>query len=171
MARRLRGQAPKADRIQPRDRNVAGLTYAGTQLRAHCPMCGMMANIERFSDGAHEVDTYTQYYGGSIRQYYEEAPQYQEQAMRLMLDQLDDIRAYLLDSLGEPEPEEPAERASRRRREVSPMTQPIDEEDLETLDEDQLTYELDAFDDEEFEEGPDELDDSEEVEEDDEDTL
>lgn len=101
MARKLRNRTSDSRSVTAQPRNVAGLTYAGSQLRAHCPLCGMMANTERFSDAPFEVDTQMQYYGGSIRQHYESAPEYTEKVMRLILSQLDEVRDYLLEELGE----------------------------------------------------------------------
>ena len=110
MARRLRGNRERPERIVPAERDVSGLSYAATQLRAHCPTCGMMANIERFMQAPHDVDTWTQYYGGEIRQHYEEAPEYTDQLLRVLLSHWEETRAYLMGELGieaeEPEIEE-----------------------------------------------------------------
>ena len=112
MPRRLRGNRERPERIVPAERDVSGLSYAATQLRAHCPTCGMMANIERFMQAPHDVDTWTQYYGGEIRQHYEEAPEYTDQLLRVLLSHWEETRAYLMGELGmeaeEPETEEDA---------------------------------------------------------------
>lgn len=124
MARKLRNRTSDSRSVTAQPRNVAGLTYAGSQLRAHCPLCGMMANAERFADAPFEVDTQMQYYGGSIRQHYESAPEYTEKVMRLILSQLAEVRDYLLEELGE-SPDRPV---------------PELEEDPEDVDEDEESF-------------------------------
>lgn len=113
MARRRRSRR-QSDNLPPAltveyDRDTAGMWQ---QLRAHCPQCGMMANIENFGAGPYEADTQIQYFGaGKI--FYEPAPEHQEDAWRLMLEYAERVVEYLRDQLGvadeEPESDEDEE--------------------------------------------------------------
>ena len=138
MARRLRGNRERPERITPAERDVSGLSYAATQLRAHCPTCGMMANIERFMQAPHDVDTWTQYYGGEIRQHYEEAPEYTDQLLRVLLSHWDETRAYLMRELGieadEPEIEEDAGEEGEFAEPEEEPEEPEEPEDEEEVD-------------------------------------
>jgi hypothetical protein len=100
MPRRIRRFGPQRREIAPVERDVSGLSYAATDFHAHCVMCGMMAAMGRFQEAPHDVDTYQHFYGGSIRQQWELYPELRETALRLMLAQVDAIRAYLLGALG-----------------------------------------------------------------------
>ena len=145
MARRLRGNRERPERIIPAERDVSGLSYAATQLRAHCPTCGMMANIERFMQAPHDVDTQMQYYGGEIKQHYEPAPEYTDQLLRVLLSHWEETRAYLMGELGieadepeieegvgeEPEFERPEEAEEEDAEEEEPEEEEEEEEDVE----------------------------------------
>lgn len=100
MARKLRSGKAKPEVIKPAERDIAGLSYAGTQVRGHCVVCGMMADVERYQDGIHEVAAWMQYYGGQIKQHYELAPEYRDAILRLQLAQVEAARIYLMDALG-----------------------------------------------------------------------
>ena len=80
--------------------------FNGTDYHAHCPTCGMMARIERFAEAPHEVQTYFHGYGGPVYQHWEEAPEYREEALRMMLAHIEETRAYLMGELGMDEEEE-----------------------------------------------------------------
>lgn len=36
------------------------------KLRARCPCCGMMADVDRFEGGPHEVEVFIQRFGGKV---------------------------------------------------------------------------------------------------------
>lgn len=135
MPRPMRRQSTP-DRVVAQKRNVAGLTYAGSQLRAHCPLCGMMANVERFEEGPYEVDAQMQYYGGSIRQHYEDAPQYLKDVLRMILQELPQVRTSLLQQLGEEKTQrtivqdEQIDRTSNGEEDEPDDEEEDDEEDL-----------------------------------------
>ncbi len=130
MAGRLLGNRERPERIIPAERDVSGLSYAATQLRAHCPTCGMMANIERFMQAPHDVDTWTQYYGGEIRQHYEPAPEYTDQLLRVLLSHWGDTRAYLMGELGI-EADEIEEGEPGVNDEIEEIEEPEEEKELE----------------------------------------
>lgn len=83
-----------------------------TQLRYHCPACGMMANIERLDDAPYAVDVWLQRFGGGRnRMAYDEIqdPDLRADVLRTLLDLLPAIDAYLRSELGEEEEEESAD--------------------------------------------------------------
>lgn len=102
MGRRIRHRV-SIDPIPRQTASYDSATYAGLDHHAHCVTCGMMASLQRFADGPHEVQAYTHYYGGSIRQAWEEAPELRADALRLMLAHVDVARKYLLSELGQAE--------------------------------------------------------------------
>ena len=159
MARRLRGNRERPERITPVERNIGTMSYAATQLRGHCPTCGMMANIERFQEAQHEVDAWMQYYGGEIKQHYERAAEYDNDLMRTILAHLDNTRAYLMGELGI-ETEEIEEEESEIEEEVEEIEEPEEEFEEEMApeeneveeEEEEEPYELTPPEEEEFDE-------------------
>lgn len=101
MPRQLRSARER----EPEYRDVPNLSESSFGDRhdyhAHCVMCGMMAGLERFTEAPHEVDAYFHGYGGAVPQYWAEAPDRRQDALRLMLAQVHAVAAYLREELGE----------------------------------------------------------------------
>ena len=146
MPRRLRSSR-KMRREYREVPEMTAASFAGTDYHAHCPTCGMMANLDRFAEAPHEVQTYFHGYGGQVPQFWEEYPEYREEAMRMMLAHIDNTRAYLMGELGidEEEAEEIEE------PEIEEEIEEIEEPEEEELTEDQAEA-MDALADEAIEE-------------------
>lgn len=136
MPRRLRSSR----KVQREYREVPEMTaasFAGTDYHAHCPTCGMMANLDRFAEAPHEVQTYFHGYGGQVPQFWEEYPEYREEAMRMMLAHIDNTRAYLMGELGirEEEAEEIEEEEPEIEEEIAESEEEeLTEEQAEAMD-------------------------------------
>ncbi len=102
-----------------------GATYAALDYHAHCVLCGMMASIERLQQAPHDVDAYVHYYGGSIKQHWEEYPPLREDALQLMLSRMEGATAYLRAELGLPA------RAAGPSAELGGRTLDVDEDEDE----------------------------------------
>ena len=144
MPRRLRSSR-KAERAYREVPEMTAASFAGIDYHAHCPTCGMMANLDRFAEAPHEVQAYFHGYGGQVPQYWEEAPERREEALRLMLAHVDETKAYLMGELGVDEEE--ADEIEEEEPEIEDDIEEIEEQEEEELTEDQAVV-MDALADE-----------------------